>query len=165
MKTDLNYIKKLIKILDTSELSEIEIEEEGTRLKVVKNRAPETPQFIQYAPPQIQAQIPQQQSPAASAQKETEPVKTEEPKPSKNVVEVHSPIVGTFYRAPSPTADPYVQVGQDVKVGSVLCIIEAMKLMNEIESEVEGKITKILVENGKPVEYNQVLFLVEPKKP
>ena len=163
MKTDLNYIKKLIKILDTSELSEIEIEEEGTRLKVVKNRASETPQFIQYAPPPVQAQTPQQAAPAAAPQQEAEPVKREETKPSKNVVEVRSPIVGTFYRAPSPTADPYVQVGQDVKVGSVLCIIEAMKLMNEIESEVEGKVTKILVENGKPVEYNQVLFLVEPK--
>jgi len=163
MKTDLNYIKKLIKILDTSELSEIEIEEEGTRLKVVKNRAPEAPQFIQYAPPPVQAQTPQQAATSAAPQQETEPVKKEETKPSKNVVEVRSPIVGTFYRAPSPTADPYIQVGQDVKVGSVLCIIEAMKLMNEIESEVEGKVTKILVENGKPVEYNQVLFLVEPK--
>jgi acetyl-CoA carboxylase biotin carboxyl carrier protein len=163
MKTDLNYIKKLIKILDTSELSEIEIEEEGTRLKVVKNRTPETPQFIQYAPPAMQAPISQQSGQTAAPQGDTEPIKTEEAKPSKKTLEVRSPIVGTFYRAPSPTADPYVQVGQDVKVGSVLCIIEAMKLMNEIESEVEGKISKILVENGKPVEYNQVLFLVEPK--
>ncbi len=165
MKTDLNYIKKLIKILDTSDLTEIEIEEEGTRLKVVKNRASvgsAAPQFIQYAPPPMQ--VPQQTSPAESQQKESAAPKTEpESKPSKNVMEVRSPIVGTFYRAPSPTADPYIQVGQDIKVGSVLCIIEAMKLMNEIESEVEGKITKILVENGKPVEYNQVLFLVEPK--
>ncbi len=166
MKTDLNYIKKLIKILDTSDLTEIEIEEEGTRLKVVKNRASAAsgalPQYIQYAAPPMQ--MPQQTSPAESQQKESETPKAEpESKPTKNVMEVRSPIVGTFYRAPSPTADPYVQVGQDIKVGSVLCIIEAMKLMNEIESEVEGKVTKILVENGKPVEYNQVLFLVEPK--
>ncbi len=78
------------------------------------------------------------------------------------MIEVRSPIVGTFYRAPSPNADPYVSVGQQVSKGNILCIIEAMKLMNEIECEYEGKITKILVENAQPVEYNQVLFLVEP---
>ncbi len=78
-----------------------------------------------------------------------------------NLHEIRSPIVGTFYRAPAPDADSYVQVGSDVSAGSVLCIVEAMKLMNEIESDVSGKIVKILVENGKPVEYNQPLFLIE----
>ncbi len=80
---------------------------------------------------------------------------------SENTYEVRSPMVGTFYRAPSPDADAYVQVGSSVGEGSVLCIIEAMKLMNEIESEVSGKIVKILVENAQPVEYNQPLFLIE----
>jgi len=163
MKTDLTYIKKLIKILDTSDLTEIEIEEEGTRLKVVKNRPQnEAPQYIQYAPPFQQA-LPQQSAPAGQESKsEAAPAET---KPQKaNLVEIRSPIVGTFYRSPSPTADAYVQVGHEIKEGTVLCIIEAMKLMNEIESEVEGKIVKILAENAKPVEYNQVLFLVEPKK-
>lgn len=75
---------------------------------------------------------------------------------------MRSPIVGTFYRAPSPNADPYVSVGSQVTKGNVLCIIEAMKLMNEIECEFEGKISKIMVENAQPVEYNQVLFLIEP---
>lgn len=75
--------------------------------------------------------------------------------------EVKSPIVGTFYRAPSPDADAYVNEGQKVKAGQVLCIVEAMKLMNEIESDADGTIVKILVENGKPVEYNQALFLVD----
>ncbi|HQV31530.1 MAG TPA: acetyl-CoA carboxylase biotin carboxyl carrier protein, partial [Calditrichia bacterium] len=75
--------------------------------------------------------------------------------------EVRSPMVGTFYRSPSPDADPYVEVGDTVSTGNPLCIIEAMKLMNEIESEFSGKIAKILVENGQPVEYNQVLFLIE----
>ena len=74
---------------------------------------------------------------------------------------MRSPIVGTFYRAPTPEAEPYVEIGHHVKTGSVLCIVEAMKLMNEIESDADGKIVKIMVENGKPVEYNQVLFLVE----
>jgi acetyl-CoA carboxylase biotin carboxyl carrier protein len=75
--------------------------------------------------------------------------------------EIKSPIVGTFYRAPAPDADSYVQVGDNISVGSVLCIVEAMKLMNEIESDVSGKIVKVLVENGKPVEYNQPLFLIK----
>jgi acetyl-CoA carboxylase biotin carboxyl carrier protein len=77
--------------------------------------------------------------------------------------EVRSPIVGTFYRAPAPDAEPYVEVGQEVSVGSVLCIVEAMKLMNEIESDLNGRIAQILVENGKPVEYNQVLFMIEQR--
>ena len=85
-----------------------------------------------------------------------------EPAASENQYhEVRSPIVGTFYRAPTPEAEPYVEIGHQVKTGAVLCIVEAMKLMNEIESDADGKIVKIMVENGKPVEYNQVLFLVE----
>lgn len=160
MKTDLNYIKKLIKILDSCGISELEIEEEGTRLKLVKSKPQsETPQFISYSPP-----------PAAHTQAsqavEAPPQKTEEVKekaPAKeNLREVKSPIVGTFYRAPSPNADPYIKVGQKVVPGTVLCIIEAMKLMNEIEAEISGTITKIMVENTQPVEYNQTLFLIEP---
>ncbi len=162
MKTDLNYIKKLIKIIDANDVNEIEIEEEGIRLKVVKNKPVqhEIPQFVQYPAAQIPVPSPQAALPAESPDKteeksETKPVKT-------NLVEIRSPIVGTFYRAPSPNADPYVQIGQEIQVGTVLCIIEAMKLMNEIEAEVKGKIAKIMVENAQPVEYNQVLFLVEP---
>ena len=81
--------------------------------------------------------------------------------PSTEYQEVRSPMVGTFYRAPSPESDPYVETGTNVEVGQTLCIVEAMKLMNEIESEFSGKIAKILVENAQPVEYNQVLFLIE----
>jgi acetyl-CoA carboxylase biotin carboxyl carrier protein len=80
---------------------------------------------------------------------------------ASNLYEIKSPIVGTFYRAPAPDADPYIQVGDQVSEGSVLCIVEAMKLMNEIESDATGKIVKILVENATPVEYNQPLFLVD----
>jgi acetyl-CoA carboxylase biotin carboxyl carrier protein len=82
-------------------------------------------------------------------------------KPETKFHEVRSPIVGTLYRAPAPDAGPYVEVGQEVSVGTVLCIVEAMKLMNEIESDVAGRMAQILVENGKPVEYNQILFLIE----
>jgi acetyl-CoA carboxylase biotin carboxyl carrier protein len=112
----------------------------------------------------IQSPVSAALTPAQTAAlPKTEP-KTEIPvtPAGKELIEVRSPIVGTFYRAPSPNAEPYVQVGQQVNKGTILCIVEAMKLMNEIECEYEGKIVKIMVENAQPVEYNQVLFLIEP---
>ncbi|MEJ2049825.1 MAG: acetyl-CoA carboxylase biotin carboxyl carrier protein, partial [Calditrichota bacterium] len=102
---------------------------------------------------------------APSATVETKPVSAPLEMPAEeydaNAEKVISPMVGTFYRSPAPDADPYVEVGDMVKVGQTLCIIEAMKLMNEIQSEVSGRVKKILVENAQPVEYNQVLFLIE----
>ncbi len=166
MKTDLNYIKKLLKILETNEINEIEIEEEGTRVRVVKSKpqdmAAPAPQVVTYAAPPQQMMAPQASAPVAAAPKAEEKKEVTAAPTGKEMIEVRSPIVGTFYRAPSPNADPYVAVGQQVAKGNILCIIEAMKLMNEIECEYEGKITKILVEDAQPVEYNQVLFLVEP---
>ena len=169
MKTDLNYIKKLLKILETGDIHEIEIEEEGTRVKVVKSKPAENssaPQFVTYAAPPPAAAHPSSgggtQEPQITAPPAKTEVKKSAPPVAEGTIEVRSPIVGTFYRAPSPNADPYVQVGQQVTKGTILCIIEAMKLMNEIECDYEGKIVKIMVENGQPVEYNQVLFLVEP---
>ncbi len=165
MKTDLNYIKKLIKLIETGDVNEIEIEEEGTKLRVVKTRKqePAAPQIIGYAPPQMQAPAAQQTGGAEHPHQKTEEKRESKSPAAENLTEVKSPIVGTFYRAPSPTADPYVQVGSSIEKGGILCIIEAMKLMNEIESEVSGKVVKILVENGQPVEYNQTLFLIDPK--
>lgn len=162
MKVDLNYIKKLIRILDTSNISEFEIEEEGTRIKLAKPR----PKVIaNSAPVSIPLYQPQAITESVTAGQVTEPGKsvTESVSQAKseNIVEVKSPMVGTFYSAPSPDADPYISVGSNVSTGTVLCIIEAMKLMNEIEAEVSGKIVKILVENAQPVEYNQPLFLIE----
>jgi len=165
MKMDLNYLKKLIKLLDTSNLAEIEIEEEGTKIKLSKPRpkmyhggsssqmASSTPmvQMIENNPPQ---NIPT-------------PVKSEiivEESKSDNLYEVKSPMVGTFYTSPAPDSDPYVKIGTEVRPGSVICIIEAMKLMNEIESDVQGKIMKILVQNAQAVEFNQTLFLIELSK-
>lgn len=170
MKTDLNYIKKLIKILEGSEINELEIEEEGTKLRVLKSKPAETnqsPQFITYAaPPMQQYQQPVSTGintpPQAELQPPAQEKKEETSESGKKLLEVRSPIVGTFYRAPSPNADPYVQVGTQVSKGTVLCIIEAMKLMNEIESDFAGKIVKIHVENSQPVEYNQLLFSIEP---
>jgi acetyl-CoA carboxylase biotin carboxyl carrier protein len=167
MKTDLNYLKKLIRIVEGSEINELEIEEEGTRLKLVKNKPSEnsTPQLIAYPPPQYQAppvQTGSQQPAPAEQPKKTESASEKAEEAGVKLLEVRSPIVGTFYRAPSPNADPYVQVGTQVTKGAILCIIEAMKLMNEIESDFSGKIVKIHVENAQPVEYNQLLFSIEP---
>lgn len=156
---DLNYLKKLIKLLDSSDISEMEIEEEGTKIKLSKTinaHSPSVVSTVQKA--QISQDIAPMQKPVEDTKQET--VKAEAPK-SDNTYEVRSPMVGTFYRAPSPDADAYVNVGSMVSEGAVLCIIEAMKLMNEIESDVSGKIIKILVENAQPVEYNQPLFLIE----
>jgi acetyl-CoA carboxylase biotin carboxyl carrier protein len=152
---DLNLIKKLVKIVDTSGVTDIEIEENGFRVKIAKKI-----RGVQESThPQIMAHSTNSEQTAV--QIPSEPAQTEKEKQSTNLHEIKSPIVGTFYRAPAPDADPYVQVGDYVTTGTVLCIVEAMKLMNEIETDVTGKIVKILVENGRPVEYNQPLFLLE----
>jgi len=155
---DLEIIKKLVKIVDSSSVTDLEIEESGLKIKIAKK--------IRSSQVVTQAQIPiaSAQSviqPTASVAGEGARQKTEAEPIAANLHEIRSPIVGTFYRAPAPDADSYVQVGAVVSPGSVLCIVEAMKLMNEIESDVSGKVVKILVENGKPVEYNQPLFLIE----
>ena len=151
---DLDLIKKLVKIVDSSGVTDLELEENGLKIKIAKK--------IRSAQVITQAQIPVASAqPAVSTADGTAKQKTEAEAVATNLHEIRSPIVGTFYRAPAPDADSYIQVGSDVSAGSVLCIVEAMKLMNEIESDVSGKIVKILVENGKPVEYNQPLFLIE----
>ncbi len=166
---DLAYLRKLIKILDQSNMTEMEIEEEGIKLRLAKSSNSKAGEYTGFPAPyyQMPAATPQQQTTPPPVQPETaEAPKPEEKKaePGVSYYEVKSPIVGTFYRAPAPDADPYVEVGQDVEPGTVLCIIEAMKLMNEIECDMKGKIVKIMVENAQPVEYNQTLFLIEPTK-
>ncbi|MFN3344727.1 MAG: acetyl-CoA carboxylase biotin carboxyl carrier protein [Chloroherpetonaceae bacterium] len=161
---NLDDIQRLIKMVDESGLDEMTIEEGEFKLTLKKAaESPATPavnampmMVPPYFPPQ-QAQLPQAPPPVAKPS-EAPPAPVDAGKKYK---EIRSPMVGTFYRAPAPDANPYVQVGDTITKGKVLCIIEAMKLMNEIESDVDGKIVKILVENGKPVEYDQVLFLVE----
>lgn len=149
---DIAYVKKLIKLLAESSVDEIEIEEEGKKVRIVKrSAAPARQAEHSGAVPAmaVPAPIPAY-APAAPA-----------PSAGTSLIEIKSPIVGTFYRAPAPDAAPFIQVGSAIEPGSVLCIVEAMKLMNEIESDVAGKIAKIMVENGQPVEYDQTLFLVE----
>jgi acetyl-CoA carboxylase biotin carboxyl carrier protein len=131
-------------------LAELEVEVGGTRIRLQRS-APALPA----APPMSGP------SPMLSA---TSAADAALASPGTTLVTVESPMVGTFYRAPSPTADPYVVEGDIVKEGQILCLIEAMKLMNEVESKVAGRVVKILVENGQPVEFAQPLFLVEPRR-
>jgi acetyl-CoA carboxylase biotin carboxyl carrier protein len=154
---DINLIKKLIKIVEQSEITEFSVQEGD--LKVSISKQTNTPPSFQIQPNYEQPKPLQVQQPVTSSSVSVSEVKID--KPADNLHEVRSPIVGTFYRAPAPDADDYVHVGDSVSAGSVLCIIEAMKLMNEIESDVDGKIVKILVENASPVEYNQPLFLIQ----
>jgi acetyl-CoA carboxylase biotin carboxyl carrier protein len=151
---NLSYIKKIIKLVENSAIDELELEEEGTKIKVARNR--NSGIFVQPANTAPQTVVPHSVQNAGSLN----PVSPGVPQESK-YHEVRSPIVGTFYRAPAPDAEPYVEIGQSVQVGSVMCIVEAMKLMNEIESDCNGTVVKVIAENGKPVEYNQVLFLIE----
>lgn len=156
-------IKQLIKTVEKSDIGEIEIVDEGTKIRISKNSS-----YAQAlarvensaASPQVAAQAP-----APPDQEETkifaEPASQPEVETAENIAEVRSPMVGTFYRAPAPDAEPYVEVGDRVEVGQTLCIIEAMKLMNEIQAEAAGRIKKLLVENAQPVEYDQILFLIE----
>jgi acetyl-CoA carboxylase biotin carboxyl carrier protein len=165
---ELKDIRQLIKIVENANIGELEIVEDGKKLRISKNNRNSNENII-YSTPQVQA-FPTVAAPVplnqVSMPTELVPTKTEGEAASGESVagdylEVKSPMVGTFYRAPSPDADSYVNVGQNVTIGQTMCIIEAMKLMNELESEYSGKVVKILVENAQPVEYNQTLFLIE----
>jgi acetyl-CoA carboxylase biotin carboxyl carrier protein len=159
---DLTYIKKLIKLVAESGVDEIELEEEGRRVRIAKRTAPPAPAAYAPAPPAVLLDASPAPPPQTSAPAPAAPAASPVPALGPKVHEVKSPIVGTFYRAPAPDAAPFVQIGSDVAPGTILCIVEAMKLMNEIECDVAGKVTKILVENGQPVEYGQPLFHVVP---
>ncbi|MGE5352944.1 MAG: acetyl-CoA carboxylase biotin carboxyl carrier protein [Acidobacteriota bacterium] len=154
---DLELIKKLVKLIDTSGITDFSVEDGETKIKISKRSSGQQVLTHPVMQPSAAPTLPVQ---PAQRQENQPAEKMPEAVPS-NLHEIRSPIVGTFYRAPSPDADSFVKMGDSVAPGKVLCIIEAMKLMNEIESDVSGKIVKILVENGKPVEYNQPLFLIE----
>lgn len=146
---DIRKVKKLIELLEESGIAEIEIHEGEESVRISRNAAPGA---VAAAPVAIAA------APAAA------PVAAAPVAAAEEVIEGHvlnSPMVGSFYRAPSPGAASFVDVGSKVKVGDTLCIIEAMKLLNQIESDKAGTIKAILVENGQPVEYNQPLFIIE----
>lgn len=144
-------VHHLVELLNRHELTELEVEHKGLRIRVRRGATGEAMATV--AP----------ESSRGARRPAMEPLAEQSPAPEpQKLVTVTSPIVGTFYRSPSPDADPYVEEGDFVKKGQVLCIVEAMKLMNEIESEVDGRIYKILAESAKPVEYGQPLFLIDP---
>ena len=170
---DLNYLKKVIKIFDDSNMAEISIEEEGIKIKLAKNRENKNQPIIlpaqnfnpnnNFVETHGNAPLHSNSSNIEKGEGSTSREQDSTQQESKTLIHtVYSPIVGTFYRSPSPESDPFVEIGSHVTAGTTLCIIEAMKLMNEIESDVDGRVVKILVENGKPVEFNQPLFLIQP---
>jgi acetyl-CoA carboxylase biotin carboxyl carrier protein len=163
----LSEIKELLKLVDQISVQELEIENEGSRLVIRKQKNAETV-LVQSAPAQqlhpVHA-IPAHPAPHAAASiAHAAPAPAVEPEApaASNLVPIVSPMVGTFYHANAPGAAPFVNVGDKVNPRSVVCIIEAMKLMNEIEAEVSGEVVEILVDNGQLVEYGQPLFLVKP---
>ena len=147
---NLKEIKEMIALMNENNLTELEIEKDGLKVrlkKTIRGIEDDRVEKVSPAPPRI---LPH-------------PVAEEEaPGVSARMIEIKSPMVGTFYKSPSPDAPPFVEVGQDIEAGQVICIIEAMKLMNEIKSDVKGKVQEILVESAEPIEFGQVLFTIEP---
>jgi len=143
---ELDEIRKLIDLLKETDITEIQVERDGVKLKIKRER------FMRSF--EIESQNVKQAGALAEAKEEAED--------TQRLITITSPIVGVFHRSPAPEAPPFVEAGSTVKKGQVLCIVEAMKLMNEIESDADGVISKILIENGQPVEYGEPLFLIEP---
>ena len=159
---DIKQIQELIKFVSKSGVNEVAIEEKDFKITIKTNQAPT---YVTAAMPAPQQQVvPVQQAPAApqapqAEEKATPAVSAED---TSKFITIKSPMIGTFYRASSPDKPSLAEVGDEIKAGQVVCIIEAMKLFNEIESEVSGRIVKVLVDNSSPVEYDQPLFLVDP---
>ena len=166
---DLKEIQALIKFVSSSGVDEVEINRKDFKLVIKKNAVQVTqaqPAIVHHAPV-MQAVPTAPSAPATSATPSNQASPSAqspsaESKSADNLITIKSPMVGTFYRSPNPESPSFVNVGDEIKPGKVICIIEAMKLFNEIESEVSGKIVKVLVDNSSPVEYDQPLYLVEP---
>lgn len=152
----IDEVRELIKLVGESDISELSIERGEARLHIKRNQPQAAPVMIHSAVPQ--AQMPTMASTVAPAPAASAPMA----EPVISGHQITSPMVGTFYGTPSPKDPPFVSEGDNVKAGDRLCIVEAMKMMNEIESDVTGKVIKILVKNGQPVEYGQVLMIIEP---
>lgn len=149
---NLKEIKEMIGLMNDNNLQELEVEKEGMRIRLKKMGAPAS----DFSGPVI---IERQAQDKDARQEVTQPQLSGAQ--AAKAIEVKAPMVGTFYRSPSPGAPPYVEIGQTIEPGQVICIIEAMKLMNEIKAEIKGKILEILVENAEPVEFGQPMFLIE----
>ena len=163
---DIKEIQELIKFVSKSGVSEVEIESKGFKINIKtppykRGGQPEV-QIVQSTAPQSVAPVQQAVQAAPQPAVPVAAAKAETAADSGNYEEVKSPMIGTFYRSASPEKPPFVGVGDEVKKGDVICIIEAMKLFNEIEAEISGKIVKVMVDDSTPVEYDQPLFLIEP---
>jgi acetyl-CoA carboxylase biotin carboxyl carrier protein len=163
---NLTQIQELIKFVSKSGVSEVEIEQKDFKI-IIKthehDKRGKGPEIVQMAMPQAAAPIAIQQAVASAPAPTVPPAPASKPEaPAGNLIEIKSPMIGTFYRSPSPDKPSFIEVGSVVKPGETVCVIEAMKLFNEIECEVSGKVVKILVNDSTPVEYDQPLFLVEP---
>jgi acetyl-CoA carboxylase biotin carboxyl carrier protein len=151
---NLKEIKEIINLMNENNLGEIEIEREGLKLKLKKTALEAQLQApMHYAIESIPT--PKMTATQAAANQSNEPT-------AKTTKDIKSPMVGTFYRSPSPESATFVEIGQTVEIGQVVCIVEAMKLMNEIKSEIRGKVVEVAVSNAEPVEFGQTLFVVEP---
>ncbi|MFT4761330.1 MAG: acetyl-CoA carboxylase biotin carboxyl carrier protein [Paraglaciecola sp.] len=160
-------ITELVKLVTKSNLTEFKVKDGEFELAIRTDKYSKTrtTQVLSSPPQMLSMAGPAMHQPAAPAAPESAPEPEKEEKKVEDTskyLEVLSPIVGTFYRSPSPDKPPYLKIGDEVAVGDTVCIVEAMKLFNEIESEVAGRVVKVLVEEAQPVEYNQVLFLVDP---
>lgn len=157
-------IRKLIKLVEESNIGELEVSGWGQRVRISKR--PRESEVSSSENPTTSITVEPKPGSAPTTPPATGTSTRELPEAviedTDHLVPIRSPMVGTFYRAPAPDSKPYVELNQQIAVGQVVCIIEAMKLMNEIESEVAGRVAKILVENAKPVEFGQTLFLIEP---
>jgi len=159
---DFKQIQELIRLINKSNIGEITVEEKGFKI-TIKQKQEAVQQVLTAAQVYAQQPMAQMAPPAASLPAEKEKTKPAAETPaSSNLITIKSPMIGTFYRRASPDKPLFVEVGDEITPGKVVCIIEAMKLFNEIESEVSGKVVKVLVDDASPVEYDQPLYLVEP---
>jgi acetyl-CoA carboxylase biotin carboxyl carrier protein len=156
MQLDHSQLRELIALLGDSDIQELKLEGDDFRLELRRNLPASQPQVVMQAPPAAMAPV----APAAAAAPSAAPPAA--PAVRGDLVEITAPMVATFYRSPSPGDPAFVELGARINVGQTICILEAMKLMNELESEVSGEVVEILVENGTPVEFGQVLMRVKP---
>ena len=157
---DLDEIKKILDLMRENDLAEFELEQEGVKVRLRKNSRPQWSNHPAAVPAVAYAPPPPAAAPAYAAEPASSPLTAASE--DVDLAIIKSPIVGTFYRSPEPEAKPFAEVGQMVKTGQTLCIIEAMKLMNEINAECDGEVVKVYVENGRAVHYGERLFAIRP---
>ncbi len=150
---NIKELKEIIAIFQEADIEELEIEREDSKIRLKRN-----------AEPEVRHVAAQSHAPSVAVQTEAKKLDTDKEEAEKDgLIEIKTPMVGTFYKAPAPDADQFVDIDEKVNEDTVVCIIEAMKLMNEIKADVKGRVVKILVDNGQPVEFGQALFLVKPE--